>query len=113
MFNIPRNQLSGTQCILCIINIKCELLNDKPELWDCVGEDRRWSVVFVDLRPPNWRCPTAKRFMSRAELVIAHDSENRMDWPHNCWNDPAREQRRTYNISIKGSSTTIIEVNHS
>ena len=25
------------------------------ELWDCVGEDREWSVVFVDMKPPDVR----------------------------------------------------------
>ena len=50
--------------------------------------------------------------MSRAELVLAHDTENKLDWEHNCWNDPSKGERRTYNISIKKSSTTIIEVNN-
>ena len=30
----------------------------QPDLWDCVGEDRNWSVAFVDLRPPEKRCHT-------------------------------------------------------
>ena len=28
----------------------CQSCNTNADLWDCVGEDRDWSLVFVDLR---------------------------------------------------------------
>ena len=45
----------------------------QPELWNCVGEDRRWDLVFVDCRPKEMRGPNALRLVRRSKLVVAHD----------------------------------------
>ena len=33
-------------------------------------------MVFVDLRPPEKRCPSALRLLKRAEIVVVHDTKS-------------------------------------
>lgn len=63
-------------CKKCII---------KSNLWDCVGSDRSWSVVFVDNRPKGKRAPNLVRLIRQSLLVVAHDTitSDSMHWPKN------------------------------
>lgn len=37
-------------CVEVGVGPGCESCNINADLWDCVGEDREWGLVFVDLR---------------------------------------------------------------
>ena len=59
----------------------------QPDLWDCVGEDRTWGMVFVDNRPASKRGPNALRLVKRAQIIVTHDSQYDdafwpQDWVH-------------------------------
>ena len=42
---------SSSQAFLKVgVGPGCQSCNTNADLWDCVGEDRDWSLVFVDLR---------------------------------------------------------------
>ncbi|MGE0206433.1 MAG: hypothetical protein AB7R69_01140 [Candidatus Babeliales bacterium] len=49
--------------------------NPKPELWDAVGTDRYWSVVFVDHRPGDRRRVDIERLRHNADIFVVHDTE--------------------------------------
>ena len=54
----------------------------QPELWDCVGADRNWGMVFVDNRPGAMRGPNALRLVERAKIIVTHDTnQNDALWP--------------------------------
>ena len=42
---------------------------------DKVGEERDWGVVFVDQEPEQVRATSVDRLVSRAGLVVMHDTE--------------------------------------
>jgi len=44
-------------------------------LWDHVGEDHTWDLVFVDNAPMKNRTSTAERLLRRTKLLIIHDTE--------------------------------------
>ena len=85
---------------------ECQQCRSRPELWDCVGEDRSWSVVFVDQRPPEKRCPSALRLLRRAEIVVVHDTVNTLDWP------PGWHGHRRMFTDDFGTHTSIVQVVH-
>ena len=42
---------SSSQAFLKVgVGPGCQSCNTNADLWDCVGEDRDWSLIFVDLR---------------------------------------------------------------
>jgi hypothetical protein len=47
----------------------------KPHLWNEIGNDRVWSVVFIDHRPAAQRKVDIARFASNAEIIVVHDTE--------------------------------------
>lgn len=49
--------------------------NPKPHLWDEVGNDRHWGVVFVDHRPGERRVVDIQRLRSNADIIVVHDTE--------------------------------------
>ena len=51
-------------------------LNPKPELWDKVGTNVNWSVVFIDHRPGDRRRLDIQRFANIAEIIVVHDTES-------------------------------------
>lgn len=52
------------------------------ELWDCLGSDRSWGVVFVDLMPLSLRAEVVRRMLPRSHLVVLHDSQaNYLGYP--------------------------------
>jgi len=45
-------------------------------MWDLVGENQTWDVVFVDHLPMEKRTTAAARLLKRTKLLIIHDTEN-------------------------------------
>ena len=80
-------------CKKCITKVKYNLHQQcqdnsqfacvmQPDLWDCVGEDRNWGLVFVDNRPGAKRGSNALRLVKRSQVIIAHDTnQNDALWP--------------------------------
>merc|ERR1712117_273266 len=58
---------SGRTCAFGDTRAVCRECVTKPELWDCVGSDRSWGMVFVDNRPGAMRGPNALRLVKRSE----------------------------------------------
>merc|ERR1711970_593882 len=46
------------------------------DLWDCVGADQDWSVVFVDHMPMSRRMVDIERLLPRSQLVVVHDTQD-------------------------------------
>lgn len=50
-------------------------VNPKPELWNAIGGDRHWSVVFVDHRPGERRAVDIARLRLNTDIFVVHDTE--------------------------------------
>jgi hypothetical protein len=50
--------------------------NPKPELWDNIGNDTNWGVVFIDHRPGERRKVDIARFADKTEIIVVHDTES-------------------------------------
>lgn len=48
-------------------------------LWDTVGNDRRWGVIFVDHSPGLRRQHEIERLMHKAQVFVVHDTEEEAD----------------------------------
>lgn len=51
-------------------------LNAKPHLWDKIGSDKHWGVVFIDHRPGNRRKIDILRMSNISDIIVVHDTEN-------------------------------------
>lgn len=70
MFRIPSWSKAGDGCAV------------NEALWDCVGDDRDWGLVFVDHRPGENRVRAVERLAQHAEIVIVHDTQQpSYGWP--------------------------------
>jgi hypothetical protein len=49
--------------------------NPKPELWDRIGTDRHWSVIFIDHRPGERRVVDIVRLRNYTDIFVVHDSQ--------------------------------------
>lgn len=104
----------GTTCAFRDNRSVCKQCITKPELWDCVGEDRRWGMVFVDNRPGAKRGPNALRLVKRAEIIVTHDTnQNDALWPKD-WietrrsDNPVWAGRRVF-TDKRGPWTSVIQ----
>jgi len=88
----------------------CDSCHANENLWDCVGEDRDWSVVFVDQRPTWKRAHQAHRLLDRCELMVIHDIEPNpdSDWPED-WCKNKCEKRRTHTDTTRLPWTKIVQ----
>lgn len=66
---------------------------ENKKLWDLVGEDREWGLVFVNHLPIDRRATDAWRLLKKTRLLVIHDTESfsmikQMDFSNNgCqWN---------------------------
>lgn len=50
-------------------------LNPKPHLWNEVGNDRHWGVVFIDHRPGERRVIDIQRLRKNTDIFVIHDTE--------------------------------------
>jgi len=50
-------------------------VNPKPALWDTVGADLHWGVVFIDHRPGERRKVDIARLKNKADIIVVHDTE--------------------------------------
>ncbi len=50
-------------------------VNPKPHLWDSVGANIHWGVVFVDHRPAERRKVDIARLKGQADIIVVHDTE--------------------------------------
>jgi len=112
-FSIPHWE-AGTTCAFRDNRSVCKQCITKPELWDCVGEDRTWGMVFVDNRPGAKRGPNALRLVKRAEIIVTHDTnQNDALWPKD-WiesrrtDDPVWSGRRVF-TDKRGPWTSVIQ----
>lgn len=46
-----------------------------PELWDAVGNDTHWSVVFIDHLPGTRRVVDVQRLRTHTDIFVIHDTE--------------------------------------
>lgn len=51
-------------------------LNPKPHMWDAIGKDMHWSVVFIDHRPGERRVGDVQRLRNNTDIFVVHDTEN-------------------------------------
>lgn len=49
--------------------------NPKPFMWDAIGNNIRWGVVFIDHRPGERRAIDIKRFKNQADIIVVHDTQ--------------------------------------
>lgn len=47
----------------------------KPHLWDTIGTDRYWGVVFIDHRPGERRRIDINRLRKYADIIVVHDTQ--------------------------------------
>lgn len=47
----------------------------KPELWDSIGLDRHWGVVFIDHAPGLRRSIDVQRLRNNADIIVVHDTQ--------------------------------------
>lgn len=112
-FDIPVWQ-PGWTCAFRDNRTVCKHCLTKPELWDCVGEDRIWGMVFVDNRPGAKRGPNALRLVERAEIIVTHDTnQNDALWPKDWINtrktdSPIWAGRRVF-TDKRGPWTSVIQ----
>jgi hypothetical protein len=50
-------------------------LNPKPDLWNNVGNNIEWSIVFVDHRPGDRRKDDIIKYKDIAEIIVVHDTQ--------------------------------------
>lgn len=58
-------------------------LNPKPMLWDQVGNERFWSVVFIDHHPAQRRVVDVERLRKNTEIFVIHDTQAISDHTYN------------------------------
>lgn len=49
----------------------------RPEKWDAVGNEMRWSVVFIDHAPAERRLLDITRLRKNTDIFVVHDTEGR------------------------------------
>jgi len=49
--------------------------NPVPELWNNIGNDKRWGVAFIDHRPGERRKDDIKRLKDKSDIIVVHDTE--------------------------------------
>lgn len=49
----------------------------RPEKWDTVGNEKRWSVVFIDHAPAERRLMDIARLRKNTDVFVVHDTEGR------------------------------------
>lgn len=49
--------------------------NPNPELWNLVGNDADWAVVFINHRPGTRRVQDIERLRSHAAIFVVHDTQ--------------------------------------
>jgi len=104
----------GETCAFRDNRTVCKECLTKPDMWDCVGEDRTWGMVFVDNRPGAKRGPNALRLVKRAEIIVAHDTnQNDAIWPKDWINSrrtdkPIWAGRRVF-TDTRGPWTSVIQ----
>jgi hypothetical protein len=50
-------------------------IEPKPYLWDAIGNDQEWGVVFVDHRPGERRKIDVEKFKNSAQIIVVHDTQ--------------------------------------
>lgn len=50
--------------------------NPQPQLWDAIGGDKHWSIVFIDHRPGERRAFDIGRLRLNTDIFIVHDTEH-------------------------------------
>jgi hypothetical protein len=50
--------------------------NPQPDVWDTVGGDTHWSVVFIDHRPGERRAVDIQRLRDNTDIFVVHDTEH-------------------------------------
>lgn len=51
------------------------LVDQRLEEWDKIGNDHNWGVVFVDHRPAERRSVDIERLKNRTNIFVVHDTE--------------------------------------
>ncbi len=46
-----------------------------PELWDQIGSDRHWGVIFIDHAPGIRRAVDIQRLRNNADIFVVHDTQ--------------------------------------
>jgi hypothetical protein len=49
--------------------------NPQPRVWDTIGNDRHWSVVFIDHKPGERRAVDIERLRYNTDIFVVHDTE--------------------------------------
>lgn len=80
----------------------------KPYLWDMVGNDKMWGVVFIDHRPGDRRSVDVTRMASKSQIIVVHDTEN-LDYNYeSAFKDfTYRHDYKRYNVYTTLVSNTI------
>lgn len=60
-----------------------EDLNPDPKLWDQIGANQHWSVVFIDHKPALRRAIDIQRLRNNADIIVAHDTEPESNYYYN------------------------------
>jgi hypothetical protein len=47
----------------------------RAELWDSIGSDRHWGVVFIDHAPGIRRAVDIQRLRTHADIIVVHDTQ--------------------------------------
>jgi hypothetical protein len=50
-------------------------INPKPHLWDAIGGDTHWAMVFIDHRPGERRIVDVERLRNNTDIFVIHDTE--------------------------------------
>lgn len=50
-------------------------LDPAPNMWDNIGNDKEWGVVFIDHRPGDRRKEDIVRLGDKAKIIVVHDTE--------------------------------------
>jgi len=66
------------------MSLFCDLVTEKHDFllvkdvddWNNIGQDRHWSVVFVDHAPGKRRVVDIRRLRNNAEIFVIHDTED-------------------------------------
>lgn len=90
----------------------CESCYENEKLWDCVGEDRDWSVVFVDHSPYWKRKSSTLRLLKQCEVMVIHDTEpippENPYWPEG-WCESKCKDRQTYTDTTRVPWTQVLQ----
>lgn len=79
-------------------------LNPKPALWDAVGGDRHWAVVFIDHRPGERRVEDIRRLRKNTDIFVVHDTQQ----PSYCYEPVLNTFKYKYVYERYATQTTIV-----